>query len=183
MIATFTLLNDDYLTDKKLWIELTWLENSANTYAQHTETLDSFFDLIRSHQQCIPWFPPLEIELATTDCRAETLQLSHQTILHLSDAELTSHCKHEVILRNQIFMKEIIRLSMNMITTCKVDRKLCYLPSILTLSCKQRKKSPMMCYFSVLWQGKHKQKLDHFYIDFFLRIFWLQVDLNRCEYT
>ena len=51
-----------------LWIELPWPENSMNTYAGHSETLDSCFDLIRSHQQCIPWSPPLEIEPATTHC-------------------------------------------------------------------------------------------------------------------
>ena len=51
------------------WIELPWPENSANTYARLTETLDSCFDLIRSRQQCIPWSPPLEIEPVTTDCR------------------------------------------------------------------------------------------------------------------
>ena len=55
-----------------------WPENPANTYARHTETLDSFFDLIRSHQQCIPWSPQLEIEKVTADCRAETLKLSYQ---------------------------------------------------------------------------------------------------------
>ena len=40
-----------------LWIELP--ENPANTYERHTETLDGCFDLIRSHQQYIPWSPPL----------------------------------------------------------------------------------------------------------------------------
>ena len=54
-----------------LWIELPWPENPANIPAWHTETLDNCFDLIRSHQQCIPWSLPLEIEPATTDCRAE----------------------------------------------------------------------------------------------------------------
>ena len=59
-----------------LWIELPWPKNPANLHARHMVTLDSCFDLIRSHQQCILWFPPLEIEQATTDCRDETLQLS-----------------------------------------------------------------------------------------------------------
>ena len=40
-----------------LWIELP--ENPANTYARHTETLDTCFNLIRPHHQSIPWFPPL----------------------------------------------------------------------------------------------------------------------------
>ena len=73
------------------WIELPWPENPANTYARHTETLDSCFDLIRSHQQCILWSPPLEIKPATTDFRAETLQLSYQYLSHTSDAKLTRH--------------------------------------------------------------------------------------------
>ena len=50
--------------------------------------LVSCFDLIRSHQQCILWSPPLEIEPATTDCRAETLQLSKQSILHTQNVDL-----------------------------------------------------------------------------------------------
>ena len=34
-----------------LWIELPSPEYPVNTYARHTETLDSCFDFIRSHQQ------------------------------------------------------------------------------------------------------------------------------------
>ena len=74
-----------------LWIELPRPENPANTYTQHMETPDSCFNLTRSHQQCIPWSPLLEIEPATTDCWAETLQLSQQSISHTSDTKLTSH--------------------------------------------------------------------------------------------
>ena len=60
-------------------------------YTRQMETLDSCFELIRSHQQYILWSPLLEIEPTTTDCSAETLQLSHQFISHTSDAKLTSH--------------------------------------------------------------------------------------------
>ena len=56
-----------------LWIELPQLENPANTCVRHTETLDSCFDLIRSHQQCILWSPPMENKPVTTECRAKTL--------------------------------------------------------------------------------------------------------------
>ena len=53
------------------------------TYARHTETLDSCFDRIRLHQQCIPWSHTLEIGPATTDCNiAETLLLRQQSISH-----------------------------------------------------------------------------------------------------
>ena len=87
----YMLCKSNDMTSFVNWIELPWPENLANTYTQHTETLNSCFDLIRSHQQCIPWSPPLEIEPATTDCKAETLQLSHWSISHISDAKLTSH--------------------------------------------------------------------------------------------
>ena len=52
--------------------------------------LDSCFDHIWSHQQCIP---PLEMEPATTEYRAESLLLSHWSTSHTSDAKLTSHGK------------------------------------------------------------------------------------------
>ena len=74
-----------------LWIELPWQENLANTCAWHTETLDTHLDLIRSHQQCILWSPPLEIEPVTTEYRAETLPLSYQSTSYTSDAKLTSY--------------------------------------------------------------------------------------------
>ena len=70
-----------------LWIEIPRPKNQANTYVRHTEKLASCFDLIRSHQQCIPWSPPLEIESATTDCRAKTLQLGHRYISHTKNAD------------------------------------------------------------------------------------------------
>ena len=74
-----------------LWIEITWPENPANTYAWHKETLDSCFELIRSHQQRIPWSPSTDIEPGTTDCRAETLQQRNECISHISDTKLISH--------------------------------------------------------------------------------------------
>ena len=73
-----------------MWIELPWPENPANSYAWHTETLDSCFDLIMYHQQCTPCSTPLEIESATTDSRGETLQLNYQLVSHTSDAKLTN---------------------------------------------------------------------------------------------
>ena len=63
-----------------LWIELLWPENPTNTSAWYTETLDSCFSLMRSHQQYIPRSQPLEIESATTECRAKTPPRVH--IIH-----------------------------------------------------------------------------------------------------
>ena len=80
-------------TEGVLWIELPWPENPVNTCVQHTNTLDSCFDLVRSHQLCIPWSPPLEIEPATTECRTETLPLSYQSTSHTSNAKLTNKVK------------------------------------------------------------------------------------------
>ena len=57
--------------NKSLWIELPRPENPPNTYAQYTETLNSCFDLIRSHQQCTPWSP---ISDDTLQCRNSTTE-------------------------------------------------------------------------------------------------------------
>ena len=43
------------VTKNKKWIELPYPKNPANTCTWYTETLDSCFDLIKYHQQCIPW--------------------------------------------------------------------------------------------------------------------------------
>ena len=56
------------------WITLT--RKSSEHCVWYSETLDNCFDFISSHQQCISWSPPLEIEPVTTECRAETLPLS-----------------------------------------------------------------------------------------------------------
>ena len=85
----------NFKEEETLWIELPWPENTPNTYARDTETLDSCFDLIRSHQQCILQSPPLEIEPATTDCSAETLQLSHQFTSHTNQLEITVYTADE----------------------------------------------------------------------------------------
>ena len=44
----------------------TMIRKSGKHCVQHTEPLDSCFDLLRSHQQWIPWSSPLKIKLATT---------------------------------------------------------------------------------------------------------------------
>ena len=52
-----------------IWIEelyyvnwITMTRKSGKHFHATYGTLDSCFDLIRSHQQCIPWSPPLKIE-------------------------------------------------------------------------------------------------------------------------
>ena len=67
---------------------------SSKYSVRHTEPPDSCFDHIKCHQQCIPQSPPLEIQPATTECRAETLPLSYWSTLHASDAKSTSHGKY-----------------------------------------------------------------------------------------
>ena len=57
---------------------------------QHTEPRDSFLDLIRSHQQCMLWSPPLEIEPEITECKAKTLPLSYGSTSHTGDDKLNS---------------------------------------------------------------------------------------------
>ena len=80
MITTYVYIHFFFFFLSKviiLWTELPWPENLVNTCVRHTETLDSYFDLIRPHQQCIPLSPPLEIKPVTIECRAKTLPLSH----------------------------------------------------------------------------------------------------------
>ena len=77
------------------WIDQSWPENLGTTCVQHRGTLDSCFDVIRSHQQCIPCSPPLEIKTATTECRTETLPLSH----HPHRTQLTPNQLVKVIAR------------------------------------------------------------------------------------
>ena len=71
------------------WITIT--RKSGEHLRMTNGTVDSCFNLIRSHQLYIPWSPPPEIEPVTKDCSAEKLQLSPQFISHTSDAKLTSY--------------------------------------------------------------------------------------------
>ena len=51
-------------------LENTMTRKSGTHLHATYEALNSCFDLIRSHQQCTPWSPPLEIEPTTTVCRS-----------------------------------------------------------------------------------------------------------------
>ena len=78
-------------TNKKIyknWITLT--RKYGKHSVRHTK---HYFDLIRAHQQWVPWSPLLDIEPATTESRAETLPLSHCSTSHTSNAKLISHAK------------------------------------------------------------------------------------------
>ena len=66
---------------------------SSKLYMRHTEKLDNYFDLITSHQQYIPSFPPLEIEPTTTRCRDEALPLNYWSTSNAKAAKLTSRGK------------------------------------------------------------------------------------------
>ena len=69
-------------------------KSELNTDTRHTETHDNSFDLLRSQQQCIPWSPPLETEPVTTDCRAESIQLSRSPYrTQVTSIDLNVSCK------------------------------------------------------------------------------------------
>ena len=70
------------------WINMT--RKSGKHCARHTKPLDSCFNFIKFHQQSISWSSPLEIERATTECRAGALPLSYLSTSHTSDPKLTS---------------------------------------------------------------------------------------------
>ena len=67
-----------------LWIEefnlINWIimtRRFGKHCVLHTEQLNICLDFIKSHQRSISWYPPLEIQPATTECRAETLPLRY----------------------------------------------------------------------------------------------------------
>ena len=102
--CTFSFLSSGII----LWIELPWPENHANTYAWHTETLDScFLSLIGS---VLPWYPPLEIEPLTTECKAETLPLSHK-----SNAKSTSHSNYAANWRECVLQVTSVLITVNLL--------------------------------------------------------------------
>ena len=70
---------------------ITMTRKSGNHCVRHTEPLNNCFNLIKFHQQCIVWSPPLKVEPATTECRPRTLPLSYWSTWHTSNAKLTSH--------------------------------------------------------------------------------------------
>ena len=87
LIVFFTKLRTSIIN----WINMT---RKFNKYcAWHTKTLDSCFDLIRSHQLCITYSPTLEIEPTTTECRIETLLLNYWSTSYTSVAKLLFHGK------------------------------------------------------------------------------------------
>ena len=51
-------------------LEITMTRKSGTHLHVTYGAMNSCFDLIRSHQQCTPWSPPLEIEPTTTVCRS-----------------------------------------------------------------------------------------------------------------
>ena len=83
-----------------MWIELPWPENLPNTYAWYTGTLDSCFDLIRSHQQCIP------VISTTGDWTSD-----HRLQCQNSTTEPPVHIAHkwcQINLKNKNMYKEIL---------------------------------------------------------------------------
>ena len=87
-----------------MWIELPWPENPENICTWHTETLDSWFDLIRSYQQCISCFPhwrsnqqPKNAELKLyhwATCPHHTQTMQNQLIMVIArPIKLNGSCK------------------------------------------------------------------------------------------
>ena len=73
----------NFLADVYIYIYTNWItmtRKSGKHFHVTYGTLEICFDLIRSHQQCIPWPPPQEIEPATTECRVQTLPQGHWSI-------------------------------------------------------------------------------------------------------
>ena len=54
-------------------------------------SVDINFNVIRSYQQRISLYFPMDIEPLTSECRAENLPLSYWSTSDASDPKLTSH--------------------------------------------------------------------------------------------
>ena len=72
------------------WITMTGKSGKhlRATHPKHWTAVSTLLGIIRS---VIPWSPPVEIEPANTEWRAETLSLSPQSTSHTNGAKLTSH--------------------------------------------------------------------------------------------
>ena len=69
------------------------------------ETLNSCFDLIRSHQQCTPYSPPLEISSTPTrEVVAPEVAESSVVNTHLQDTlgQVVTHCRHDLLIRHRL---------------------------------------------------------------------------------
>ena len=107
------------------WIELPWPENPANTYARHTETLGSCFDLLRSHQQCInqcpgylaaqlPWFVNLASLVYDMNCWLSCRVSALQSVVAgwiSSGGDHGIHCWWDLIRSKQLSSVSVRRCS------------------------------------------------------------------------
>ena len=82
-------LNKNNLSLIYILKQISMSEQSGKLCVRPTETLNSGFDFIRSHQQYILWSPRLATEPVTTEWKAETLPLSHWSTSRASVAKLT----------------------------------------------------------------------------------------------
>ena len=140
-----------------LWIELPWPENPANTYVRHSETLDSRFDLIKSHLQCIPWFLPLEIEPATTDCRVETLLLSQQSISHNFLVRVTQFRTNGICTTQQLSWRMTHINSYETLTYKRIPRR----PDLIVINQKENLQNCRLCCTGWPLNKTESQKKDN----------------------
>ena len=74
-------------------LEITMTRKSGTRLHVTYRALNSCFDLIRSHQQCTPWSPPLDIEPQYAE--AETLPLCHWFMPCIIDTKSTSYSNRD----------------------------------------------------------------------------------------
>ena len=103
-----------------------------------TETLDSSFDHIRSHQQCIQWSPLLEIEPATTGCWAKTLLLSQESISNRScrvvAGSISSGGDHGIHCRCPVFLYVVRKCSLDFLVSTNSIHKI--IPLLIKEKCR-----------------------------------------------
>ena len=83
-LLDYVSLDYIYIIYIYILIGITMIKKSGKHLCATYRTLNSCFDIIRSHLQCITWSTPMEIE-------PTTLHLGQRSKPHASNAKLTSH--------------------------------------------------------------------------------------------
>ena len=106
-ILKITFLNEPdiffeiYIYKWRNWyikLEITTTRKSGTHLHVTYGALNGCFDLIRSHQQCTPWSPPLEIEPTTTVCRSRNSTI--YMCVHARVCVCVCACKQDLALSN-----------------------------------------------------------------------------------
>ena len=88
-------------------LEITMTRKSSTHLHVTYGALNSCFDLIRSHQQCTPWSPPLEIEPTPTVCRSRGGRVRCREYVPIKKRHIRSSGRavyHDLLIRYRLYV-------------------------------------------------------------------------------